>query len=312
MRKDSRIFVAGHRGLVGAAIVRRLLSGGYANLVVQTRAELDLLDQEAVRRFFDRERPTHVILAAAKVGGIVANSNGQADFLYENLQIQNNVIWQAHLHGVEKLMFLGSSCIYPRECPQPMREEYLLAGKPEPTNEGYTIAKIAGLKLCEKLYRQYGDHFISCMPTNLYGPGDNFDLQNSHVMPALLRRLHEAKLRGDAEFVAWGTGSPLREFLHVDDMADAVVFMMEHYDAPEFLNVGSGMEVSIRELTELIARVVGYEGQLLFDATKPDGMPRKLLDVSRLRDLGWEAKTKLTDGVAATYQWFLEHPDYRG
>jgi GDP-L-fucose synthase len=312
MQESSKIFVAGHRGLVGSAVVRRLLTGGYDNLILKTRAELNLLDQAAVQRFFETEKPEVVVIAAAKVGGIIANSNGQADFLFENLQIQNNLIWQAHLHGVEKLMFLGSSCIYPRACSQPMREEYLLDGKPEPTNEGYAIAKIAGLKLCEKLYRQYGQKFISCMPTNLYGPVDNFDLTNSHVMPALMRRLHEAKRRGDAEVVIWGTGSPRREFLHVDDLADAVVFMLEKYDAPEFLNVGTGEDVSISELAELIQRVVGYEGNLVFDTTKPDGMPRKLLDVSRLRDLGWEAKIKLENGVASTYQWFLENPDYRG
>lgn len=313
MKKNSKIFVAGHRGLVGSAVVRRLQQGGYDNLVLRTHAELDLLDQAAVRAFFESERPEVVVLAAAKVGGIMANSQGQADFMHQNLLIQDNVIWQAHLCGVEKLMFLGSSCIYPRGCDQPMKEEYLLTGKPEPTNEGYAIAKIAGLKLCEHLYRQNGKRFISCMPTNLYGPGDNFELTNSHVMPALMRRMHEAKLRGDAEFVAWGTGTPRREFLHVDDMADAVVFMLENYDAPEFLNVGTGKEVTIRELTELVARVVGYEGKLVFDATKPDGMPRKLLDVSKLRDLGWTAKTSLEDGVAATYQWFLENQgEYRG
>jgi GDP-L-fucose synthase len=313
MQTSAKIFVAGHRGLVGSAIVKRLQEAGYDNLVLRTRAELDLLNQEAVSGFFEKERPEVVVLSAAKVGGIAANSANPADFLFENLQIQNNVIWQAHLKGVKKLMFLGSSCIYPRECPQPMKEEYLLDGKPEPTNEGYALAKIVGLKLCEKLHKQYGDHYISCMPTNIYGPGDNFDLVGSHVLPAMIRRMHEAKLSKTPEVVIWGTGNSRRELLHVSDLADAVVFMLESYDAPEFLNIGTGVDVSIRELAELVQRVVGYEGKLVFDATKPDGMPRKLLDVSKLSDLGWTAKIPLEEGVRSTYQWFLENQGkYRG
>ncbi len=307
MKKTDKIFVAGHRGLVGSAVLRRLQSAGYANLIVKTHQELDLLDQSAVRKFFETEKPEHVFLSAARVGGIASNNARPAFYLFENLEIQNNVIWQAHLHGVKKLMFLGSSCIYPRSCPQPMKEEYLLDGKPEPTNEGYAIAKIAGLKLCEKIYRQYGDKFISCMPTNIYGPGDNFDLASAHVIPALMRRMYEAKLAGTPSVVIWGSGQSRREFLHVDDLADAIVFLMEHYDQPEFVNVGTGVDMSIKDLAILIKDAVGYGGDLVFDATKPDGMPKKLLDVSRLTALGWRYHINFDVGLKATYRWFLDN-----
>ncbi len=304
MDKHSRIYVAGHRGMVGSAVVRLLRARGYANLVLRTHDELDLLDQGAVREFFRTEKPEFVILGAARVGGIKANMTYPADFLYENLQIQNNVIWTAHEVGVAKLLFLGSSCIYPRGCDQPMREEYLLAGKPEPTNEGYAIAKIAGMKLCEKIYEQYGQKFISCMPTNLYGEGDNVNPDSSHVIPALLRRFHEAKRDGAAEVVIWGSGESRREFLDVDDLAEAVLFLMERYDERQFLNVGTGEDVSIKELAFMIRDLVNYEGRLVFDATKPDGMPKKLLDVSRLHALGWRHRTALPEGLAKTYEWF--------
>ncbi|HLD63347.1 MAG TPA: GDP-L-fucose synthase, partial [Candidatus Peribacteraceae bacterium] len=302
MKLDDKIYVAGHRGLVGSAIVRRLKAGGYANLVLRTHQELELMDQAAVRAFFEQERPKYVIVAAARVGSIAANSAQPADFLYENLEIQNNVIWQAHLNGTEKLMYLGSSCIYPRECPQPIKEEYLLDGKPEPTNEGYALAKIAGLKLCEKINRQFGENFISCMPANLYGPGDNFNPKYSHVIPSLMRRMHEAKLAKTQAVTIWGSGKALREFLHVDDAADAAVFLMEKYDHPDFLNVGTGEDISIRDLAFAMKEVIGYEGELVFDATKPDGMPRKLLDVSKLAALGWQSKIKLADGLSETYK----------
>jgi GDP-L-fucose synthase len=290
--------------MVGSAVVRLLRARGYANLVLRTHDELDLLDQGAVREFFRTEKPEFVILGAARVGGIKANMTYPADFLYENLQIQNNVIWTAHEVGVAKLLFLGSSCIYPRGCDQPMREEYLLAGKPEPTNEGYAIAKIAGMKLCEKIYEQYGQKFISCMPTNLYGEGDNVNPDSSHVIPALLRRFHEAKRDGAAEVVIWGSGESRREFLDVDDLAEAVLFLMERYDERQFLNVGTGEDVSIKELAFMIRDLVNYEGRLVFDATKPDGMPKKLLDVSRLHALGWRHRTALPEGLAKTYEWF--------
>jgi len=300
--KSARIFVAGHRGMVGSALVRRLQAGGYTELITRSRAELDLLDQRSVHDFLAREKPDYIFMAAAKVGGIQANDQYRADFLYDNLQIQNNLIQGAHLAGIQRLMFLGSSCIYPRDCPQPIREEYLLTGPLEPTNEPYALAKIAGVKLCESFNRQYGRQYVSVMPTNLYGPNDNYDLSNSHVLPALIRKAHEAKARGDAEYVVWGSGTPKREFLYVDDLADACVHLMErHYDGP-LVNVGTGEDITIRELAETVMQVVGFKGRIVFDANKPDGTPRKLLDVSRLSTLGWRARTSLHDGIHQAYQ----------
>jgi GDP-L-fucose synthase len=304
---DDKVYVAGHRGLVGSALIRRLHNGGYRNIIMRTHAELDLLDQRAVHDFFQVEKPDHVFLAAAKVGGIEANNTYPADFIYQNLVIQNNVVHAAYEAGVKRLLFLGSSCIYPKFAPQPMKEEYLLTGLLEPTNEPYAIAKIAGIKMCGAYNRQYGTHFMSVMPTNLYGPGDNYDLRNSHVMPALIRKMHEAKIQGDKEVVIWGTGTPRREFLSSDDMADACVFLMETCDVKdvgEFVNIGVGQDVTIRELAELVAKVVGFEGSLVFDAVKPDGTPRKLLDVSRLQALGWRAKIGLEKGIGLAYQDF--------
>ena len=313
MNKSARIFVAGHRGLVGSAIVRRLRADGFANLLLRSSGELDLRDQVAVEQFFAKERPEFVVLAAAKVGGIHANDSLPADFIRDNLQIQTNVIDSAHRHGASKLLFLGSSCIYPKHAPQPMPESCLLTGPLEPTNEWYAIAKIAGLKMCQAYRRQYQFNAISAMPTNLYGPGDNFDLQNSHVLPALIRKFHEAKQRGIQEVVIWGTGTPRREFLHVDDLAEACVFLMERYDGEQPINVGWGEDISIRELAELTRKVVGFSGDLRFDTSKPDGTPRKLLDVSRLKDQGWAPRIPLEAGIAATYRWFVEHQaDYRG
>lgn len=306
MDSGARIFVAGHRGLVGSAIVRRLQEEGAARLILRTSAELDLRNQSAVERFFQAERPEFVFLAAAKVGGILANDTYPADFLRDNLQIQANVIDAAHRHGTRKLLFLGSSCIYPKHAPQPMPESCLLTGPLEPTNEWYAIAKIAGLKMCQAYRKQHGFNAITAMPTNLYGPGDNFDLQSSHVLPALLRKFHDGKQRGDAEAAVWGTGTPRREFLHVDDLADACLFLMQRYEGMEPVNVGWGEDVSIRELAELVREIVGFRGRLAFDATKPDGTPRKLLDVTRLRTLGWAPHIQLRAGVAATYRWFLE------
>lgn len=305
MERGSRIFVAGHRGLVGSAIVRRLKAQGHESIVTRTRAELDLTDPVQVSRFFAEDKPEYVFLAAAKVGGILANNTFPADFIQENLAIQCNVIDQAYRNGVRKLLFLGSSCIYPRLCPQPIREEYLLTGALEPTNDAYAIAKIAGIKMCQAYNRQYGTNFISVMPTNLYGPEDNFDLQTSHVLPALIRKFHEAKVTGSPNLVVWGTGSPRREFLHVDDLADAVVHLMNSYDGAEILNIGVGEDLTIRELAELIGQIVGYEGEILFDTTKPDGTPRKLLDVGRLNNLGWHPRISLREGIAQTYQWYL-------
>ncbi|TDT46085.1 GDP-L-fucose synthase [Fonticella tunisiensis] len=307
MNKDSKIYVAGHRGLVGSAIVRNLESKGYTNIIKRTHKELDLTNQEAVRKFFEEERPEYVFLAAAKVGGIHANNTYPADFIYENLMIQNNVIKAAHDFKVKKLLFLGSTCIYPKMAPQPIKEEYLLSGYLEPTNEAYAIAKIAGLKMCQFFKRQYGDNFISCMPTNLYGPNDNFDLNNSHVMPALIRKFHEAKVNNLPYVEVWGTGKPLREFLYVDDMADACVFLMENYDGEEHVNIGTGQEVSIRELAEMIKEVVGFEGELVFNTEKPDGTPRKLTDVTKLHSLGWRHKVELGEGIEKTYKWFVEN-----
>ena len=303
--RAARIFVAGHRGMVGSAIVRRLRRGGYDNLLLRGRDELDLTDQAAVERFFATERPDYVFIAAAKVGGIQANNTFRAEFLYQNLMIESNVIHAAWRAGVERLLFLGSSCIYPRDCPQPIREEYLLTGPLEPTNEPYAIAKIAGIKLCESYNRQYGTRYVSAMPTNLYGPNDNYDLASSHVLPALIRKAHEAKARGDSELVVWGSGRPLREFLYVDDMADACVFLMESGISEGLFNVGTGSDVSIRELAQTVMDVVGFQGRIVFDAAKPDGTPRKLLDVGRLRELGWRAATGLREGIALAYRDFL-------
>lgn len=310
--KQAKVYVAGHRGLVGSAIVRRLHAAGYENLVLRTSSELDLRRQADVEQFFERELPDYVFLAAAKVGGILANDTYPAQFLQDNLLIQSNVIDAAYRTGAKKLLFLGSSCIYPKLAPQPLKEEYLLTGPLEPTNEWYAVAKIAGIKLAQAYRKEYGFNAISAMPTNLYGPGDNFDLTSSHVLPALLRKMHEAKLRGEPEVVAWGTGTPMREFLHVDDLADAALFLMQNYDGAGFLNVGVGEDVSIRDLALLIKDVVGFGGELVFDTSKPDGTPRKLLDVSRLTALGWRATTSLSKGVRSTYRWFLEQESVRG
>jgi len=307
MDKNSKIYVAGHRGLVGSAIVRRLRQEGYSNLVTRTSRELDLREQAAVREFFDRERPEYVFLAAARVGGILANNTYPADFLYQNLMIEANVIESARQSGVKKLLFLGSTCIYPKMAPQPLKEEYLLTGPLEPTNEWYAVAKIAGIKLCQASQRQYGASFISAMPTNLYGPEDNFDLESSHVMPALIRKFHEARISRAQTVTVWGTGTPLREFLHVDDCAAACLFLMKNYDGEGIVNIGVGKDLSIAELAELISRVVGFTGKIVYDPGKPDGTPRKLVDVSRINDLGWRAGIPLEAGVRTTYEWFLEH-----
>eukprot|EP01136_Pigoraptor_vietnamica_P011335 Opistho-1_new@50087 len=301
MNKSARIFVAGHRGMVGSALVRRLQSAGYTGVLTASREQLNLLDQRAVHAFLAEHRPEHCVVAAAKVGGIAANDRSRADFLYENLLIEANLIHGAHLAGVQRLLFLGSSCIYPRDCPQPIREDYLLSGPLEATNEPYAIAKIAGIKLCESYNRQYGRQYVSAMPTNLYGPNDNYDLATSHVLPALLRKAHEARLRGDSELVVWGSGTPRREFLYVDDLADACVHLMElGYDGP-IVNVGCGADLTIRELAETVMHVVGFEGRIVFDSSKPDGTPRKLLDVSRLAALGWRAKVPLEAGLRLAY-----------
>ncbi len=320
MDKNARIFVAGSNGLVGSALVRRLKRGGYTNLLTPEIDKLDLTDHQAVAAFFAVERPEYVILAAAKVGGIHANNTYPAEFIYLNLMIQNNVIHHAWLNGVKRLLFLGSSCIYPKHAPQPMKEEHLLTGLLEPTNEPYAIAKIAGIKMCEAYNRQYGTKFIAVMPTNLYGPKDNFDLASSHVLPALIRKFHEARVGNQKEVIVWGTGTPRREFLYVDDMADACAYLMnlpdeviaEHltnYPKPCFVNLGTGVDVTIRELAETVRDVVGFAGELTFDTSKPDGTPRKLQDVSRMKALGWEAKTTLRQGIEKSYQWFLENRD---
>lgn len=307
INQQSKIFVAGHRGLVGSAIIRNLQSKGYDNIVTRSRDSLDLMDKTAVDLFYAQEKPDIVIDAAAKVGGIHANNTYPAEFLYDNLTIQNNVIEGAYRAGVKKLVFLGSSCIYPKMAAQPLKEEYLLTGDLEPTNEWYAIAKIAGIKMCQAYRKQYGFDAISLMPTNLYGPGDNFDLQNSHVLPALIRKFHEAEVNQESTVTIWGSGTPMREFLYVDDMADATVFLMENYSDAQIVNVGTGEDVTIKELAQLIASCVGFKGQLVFDATKPDGTPRKLLDVSKLQKQGWKATTALNEGITKTYEWFLKN-----
>ena len=301
MEKNAKIYIAGHRGMVGSAIMRNLQAAGYNNFVTRTSSELDLRDTQAVASFFAAEKPDYVFLAAAKVGGIVANNTYRADFIYENLMIQNNVIHQSYLNGVKKLLFLGSSCIYPKMAPQPLKEEYLLTGLLEPTNEPYAIAKIAGIKMCDAYRDQYGCNFISVMPTNLYGPNDNYDLNNSHVLPALIRKFHEAKMSGNAEVVCWGSGSPMREFLHADDLAEACVYLMHNYSEPSLVNIGTGTDVTIKELAETVAKTVGFEGTIFWDTTKPDGTPRKLMDVSKLHSYGWKHKIELADGIAMVY-----------
>ena len=303
--KTTKIYVAGHNGMVGSAIVRNLKAKGYTNIVTRSRSELDLLDQAAVHAFLKAEQPQYVFMAAAKVGGIQANNSYRADFIYENLTIQTNVIHGAFLAGVQRLCFLGSSCIYPRNCPQPILEDYLLTGILEPTNEPYAIAKIAGIKLCESYNQQYGTHYVSVMPTNLYGPNDNYDLNNSHVLPAMIRKVHEAKCRGDNELAVWGTGKPMREFLYVDDMAEACVFLMENNIQAGIFNVGTGTDVTIKELAETVMSVVGFAGNIVFDASKPDGTPRKLLNVDKIKELGWQAHTSLRDGIAKAYSDYL-------
>jgi GDP-L-fucose synthase len=307
MNQDSKIYVAGHRGLVGSAIWRELDRSGYKHVIGRSHAELDLLDQVAVERFYAQERPEYVFVAAARVGGILANSSRPAEFLYQNLQIQNHLIEGARRATVKKLLFLGSSCIYPKLAPQPLKEEYLLSGPLEPTNEWYAIAKIAGLKLCQALKRQYGCAFISAMPTNMYGPNDNYDPQGSHVLPALIRKFHEAKVAAATNVTCWGTGAPLREFLHSDDLASACVFLMQHYSEEQFINVGSGKEISIHDLAEMVARIVGYEGEIVWDNSKPDGTPRKVMDSSRLAALGWKPQVDLETGIRLAYKDFLEN-----
>ncbi len=306
MDQTDKIFVAGHRGLVGSALVRKFSSEGFSQVITRRRSELDLSKAEAVDAFFAAEKPAIVVVAAARVGGIKANSEQPVEFLLENLRLQNNVISAAHTHEVRKLLFLGSSCIYPKHAPQPIPESALLTGALEPTNEAYAIAKIAGIKLCQAYAAEYGETFLSAMPTNLYGPNDNFNLASSHVLPALLRKAHEAKTGGARELIVWGTGLPRREFLHVDDLADACLFLLRNYESSDIINVGCGEDISICELAELICEIVGFKGSLSFDSTKPDGTPRKLLDVSRMKALGWQARIPLREGIARTYQWFLE------
>jgi GDP-L-fucose synthase len=307
MNPTDAIYVAGHRGMVGAAIVRLLRARGFTNLLLRTRAELDLCDAHAVNAFYEKHRPEYVIVAAAKVGGILANASQPVEFLSENLQIELNLINGAYAAKVKKLLFLGSSCIYPKLAPQPITEDSLLTGSLEPTNEAYALAKICGIKLCQAYAKQYGANFLSAMPTNLYGPEDNFDLQTSHVLPALIHKFHLAKVKAQPSVTLWGTGSPYREFLHVDDLAEACLFLMENYNSPEMVNVGCGEDVTIKALAELVGRVVGFSGQIEWDTTKPDGTPRKLLDVSRLAKLGWKATTPLEDGIRASYKWWLDH-----
>lgn len=309
MEQISKIYIAGHRGMAGSAVMRRLEASGFNNFVTRTHAELDLTDQAATRDFFEAERPDYVVLAAAKVGGIQANSTYPADFMLSNTQIQNNVIEAAWKNGVKKLMFLGSACIYPAMAPQPMAEDALLTGPLEPTNIWYAVAKIDGIMLCDALGRQHGFNTVSIMPNNLYGPGDNFHLENAHVLPALIRKFHEAKKNGDSEVVVWGTGKPLREFLHVDDFAEAAVFLLENYDDGGMVNVGTGSDVSIADAALLVKEVVGFQGEIIFDTSKPDGVPKKLLDCTRLHNLGWRPSISLADGLASTYQWYIDHQD---
>ncbi len=304
MQKNAKIYVAGHRGMVGSAIVRQLQGNGYTNIVTRTHDELDLVNQRSVTEFFATEKPDYVFMAAAKVGGIHANNTYRADFIYENILIEANVIGAAHKAGVDRMLFLGSSCIYPRDCPQPIREDYLLTGLLEQTNEPYAIAKIAGVKLCDSFNAQYGTQYVSAMPTNLYGPNDNYDLNKSHVLPALIRKAHEAKMRGDMQFVVWGSGTPMREFLYVDDMAEACVYLMEKGITAGLFNIGTGTDVTIRELAEIVMDVVGFTGEIVFDRSKPDGTPRKLLNVDRINELGWKAKTSLRDGISKAYADF--------
>lgn len=304
MNKESKIYVAGHRGLVGSAIVRDLKSKGYENIIGRTHSELNLTNQSDVRRFFENEKPEYVFLAAAKVGGINANNTYPAEFIYDNLVMECNVIKAAHDYGVKKLLFLGSTCIYPKMAPQPIKEEYLLSGYLEPTNEAYAIAKIAGLEMCKFFKRQYGDNFISCMPTNLYGPNDNFDLKNSHVLPAMIRKFHEAKVNNSDTVELWGTGKPLREFLYVDDMADACVFLMENYKGEEHVNIGTGEEIAIKELSEMIKEIVGFDGKIVFNPSMPDGTPRKLTSIEKLHSLGWKHKISLNEGIMKAYEWY--------
>ncbi len=306
MNPSSKIYIAGHNGLVGSSLVRNLKKQGYSNIISRTKSELDLLDAIAVKNFFSKEKPEYIFLAAAKVGGIKANEDFPADFIYQNLQIQNIIIHNAYLNKTKKLLFLGSSCIYPRECPQPIKEKYLLSGPLERTNDAYAIAKIAGIKMCQAYNKQHNTKFISVMPTNLYGPNDNFDLNSSHVLPALLRKFHEAKVDNEKEVVMWGTGKPKREFLHVDDLANACIFLMNNYQKSEIINIGTGKDLSILELANLIKKAVGFEGEIVNDTTKPDGTPRKLLDVSKLHSLGWKHEIKLEQGIEKTYQWFLK------
>jgi GDP-L-fucose synthase len=308
MKHSDKIFVAGHRGMVGSAICRKLQQEGYSQIITRTSKELDLTDQKAVNDFFEKEKPQFVFLAAAKVGGIHANNTYRADFLYRNLMIESNVIHAAHVYGVEKLLFLGSSCIYPKLAPQPLQEDSLLTGTLEYTNEPYAIAKIAGIKLCEAYRDQYGSNFISAMPTNLYGPNDNYDLQNSHVLPALIRKFHEAKINQSPSVEVWGTGSPLREFLHVDDLAEACYFLMQHYNDKQFVNVGCGEDLSIKSLAEMIQSIVGFQGELIWNTEKPDGTPRKLMDVSKIKGLGWSPKINLEKGIAAVYEEYQQQP----
>ncbi len=310
VEKKSKIYIAGHRGMVGSAIVRRLQKEGFENLALRTSKELDLRDQQAVGDFFVREKPNYVFLAAAKVGGILANNTYRAEFIYDNLMIQNNVIHQAWKNKVTKLMFLGSSCIYPKMAPQPLKEEYLLTGLLEPTNEPYAIAKIAGIKLCDAYRAEYGCNFISVMPTNLYGPNDNYDLHNSHVLPALIRKFHEAKINNEPQVTVWGTGTPLREFLHVDDLADACLFLMKDYNEAGFVNIGSGTDISIAGLADMVKEIVGYQGKIVYDSSKPDGTPRKLMDVTKLKKLGWQSTISLKEGIEKVYA--EKYPAFRG
>lgn len=307
MKKKDKIYVAGHRGLVGSAIVRNLRQEGFDNLLLRTSAELDLREQTSVREFFLEERPDCVILAAAKVGGILANDSYPADFIYDNLMMEANVVHSAWESGVRKLLALGSTCIYPKMAPQPLKEEYLLTGELEPTNEWYAVAKIAGIKLCQAYHRQYGCSFIAAMPTNLYGPGDNFDLEKSHVMPAMIRKFHDAKVGNEKSVTLWGSGKPRREFLYVDDLADACVYLIKNYAGEDIVNIGVGDDISIAELADMVRGVVGYDGKIVYDASKPDGTPRKLVDVSKMSELGWRAQTGLRDGIERTYQWYLQN-----